>query len=135
MKKDHKPHRRQKGFTLLEIMLVITILGVIALVALNNLDIVGTSDKARRTATESLIGQLSTAVNSYYLDVSRMPPNLDALVQDPGVKGWRGPYVLKLKPDAWGDPFTYTVSGTTYEIKSNAGDGEEGPVIATNRSN
>jgi general secretion pathway protein G len=133
MKYSKHPPPSTRGFTLLEIMLVITILGVIALVALNNLDIVGTSDKARRTATESIIGQMSSAVNTYYLDVAKMPPNLQALVQDPGVRGWKGPYLLKLKNDAWGDPFTYSVEGTRYEIRSNAGNTEEGPIIVTNR--
>lgn len=121
-------NNRRAGFTLLEIMLVIMILGVIAIVAMNNLDIVGTSDKARRTATETLIGQLTTAVNSYYMDVGKMPSNLDALTTDPGVKGWKGPYQLKLKPDAWGDPFTYSVSGTKFEIRSTAGGTEDGPI-------
>ena len=133
MKTSTPPPSRVSGFTLLEIMLVITILGVIALVALDNLDIVGTSDDARRTATESIIGQTSTAVNTYYLHVAKMPPTLDALVQDPGVKGWKGPYLLKLKPDAWGNPLQYSVEGTRYEIRSEAGGTEEGPIIATNR--
>lgn len=122
------PHRHRAGFTLLEIMLVIMILGVIAIVAMNNLDIVGTSDKARRTATQTLVGQLTTAVNSYYLDVGKMPPSLDALTSDPGTKGWGGPYLLKIKPDAWGDPFTYSVSGTKFEIRSNGGGTKDGPV-------
>lgn len=119
---------RRAGFTLLEIMLVIMIIGVIAIIAINNLDIVGTSDKARRTATETLIGQLSTAVNRYYLDVGKMPSSLESLTSDPGVKNWGGPYLKKIKPDAWGDPFTYSLSGKDFEIRSNAGGSEDGPI-------
>jgi len=124
-------NRLKEAFTLIEVMLVVMIIGVIALVAIGNLDIVGTSDKARRTATESLIGQLSTSINSYYLDVGKMPANLNALSADPGARGWRGPYVTKLKPDAWGDAFTYSVSGSKFEIRSTAG-GTEGGLISSN---
>lgn len=127
------PPTRASGFTLLEIMLVIVIIGVIAMVALNNIDIVGTSNEARRTATESIIGQTTTAVNTYYLHVAKMPPSLEALVRDPGVRGWKGPYLLKLKPDAWGDPLQYSVQGSSFEIRSNAGGTEEGPIVVTNR--
>ncbi|WFB37165.1 type II secretion system protein GspG [Kiritimatiellota bacterium B12222] len=120
--------KRREAFTLIEVMLVIMIIGVIAIIAINNLDIVGRSDKARRTATITLVGQLSTAVNSYYLDVGKMPTSLDALVNDPGVKNWSGPYVLKLKNDAWDEPFTYSLNGSKFEIISNAGGTEAGPV-------
>ena len=119
---------RRAGFTLLEIMLVVVIIGFIAIVAINNLNIVGTSNKARRTTTSTLIGQVVTAVNSYYLDVGKMPPSLEALVNDPGVRGWEGPYVLKLKPDSWGDPLQYTTSGSTFEVRSNAGGTDGGPI-------
>ncbi|MGA0332871.1 MAG: type II secretion system protein GspG [Kiritimatiellia bacterium] len=120
-------HRRA-GFTLLEVMLVIMIIGVIAIIAINNLDIVGTSDKARRTATETLIGQLSTAVNRYYLDVGKMPPSLDALISNPGEQNWGGPYLQKIKPDAWGDAFTFSSSGRSFEIRSGGGGSEGGPI-------
>lgn len=118
----------RSGFTLLEVMLVVVIIGFIAVMAINNLNIVGTSDKARRTTTTTIIGQTVTAVNSYYLDVGKMPPNLQALVTDPGVQNWGGPYVLKLKPDAWGDALQYSTSGSTFEIRSAAGGTEGGPI-------
>jgi len=120
--------KRRSAFTLLEVMLVIMIIGVIAIIAINNLDIVGTSDKARRTATTTLIGQLSTAVNRYYLDVGKMPSNLEALTSNPGAENWGGPYLQKIKPDAWGDPFTYSSSGRSFEIRSSGGGSEAGPI-------
>jgi len=119
---------RRSGFTLIEIMLVVMIIGIIAVVSMNNLDIVGRSDQARRTATESLIGQMTTAVNSYYLDVSRMPPNLEALTTDPGVPNWKGPYLLRIRNDPWGDPFEYRVTGNRFEIISSAGGSDGGPI-------
>lgn len=120
--------KRREAFTLIEVMLVVMIIGVIAYVAIGNLDIGGASDGARRTATESLIGQLSTQVNRYYMDVGKMPPNLEALISDPGAHNWGGPYVNKIKPDPWGDPFVYSVSGSKFEIRSNAGGTEGGPI-------
>lgn len=119
---------KRSGFTLIEIMLVIMILGIIAVVSMNNLDIAGRSDQARRTATQSLIGQMSTAVNSYYIDIGRMPANLEALTSDPGVQGWKGPYLMQLRQDPWGDAFTYTTSGNRFEIISQAGGTEGGPI-------
>ena len=109
-------------------MLVVVIIGFIAVMAINNLNVVGTSDKARRTTTITVIGQTVTAVNSYYLDVGKFPPTLEALISDPGVRNWTGPYLLKLKPDAWGDPLEYTTAGSSFEIRSTAGGTEGGPI-------
>jgi general secretion pathway protein G len=119
---------KRSGFTLIEIMLVIMILGIIAIVSMNNLDIAGRSDQARRTATESLIGQMTTAVNSYYLDIGRMPSSLEALTNDPGVRDWKGPYLMQIRQDPWGDPFSYTTTGNRFEITSTAGNTDGGPI-------
>jgi len=121
-----RPHT--SGFTLLEVMLVVVIIGFIAVMAINNLNVVGTSDRARRTTTATIIGQTVTAVNSYYLDVGKMPPNLNALISDPGARNWAGPYLLKVKPDAWGEPLQYSTSGSTFEIRSAAGGTDGGPI-------
>jgi general secretion pathway protein G len=119
---------RRAGFTLLEIMLVIVIIGVIAAIAIGNLDVVGTSNQAKRTAATTQIGQISTAVQRFYMDTGKMPSTLDGLVSNPGQNGWKGPYLKKLKPDPWGETFTYTSSGSNYEIKTNAGGSEGGPI-------
>lgn len=124
------PHalNRKAAFTLLEIMLVIVIIGVIAAIAIGNLDVMRTSDEARRTATQAQIGQIATAVGRYGMDVGQLPNSLDALVTNPGVQNWKGPYLNRIPNDRWGDPFTYTVSGRTFEIRSNAGGSEGGPI-------
>lgn len=119
---------RKSAFTLLEIMLVIVIIGVIAAIAIGNLDVLRTSDEARRTATRTQIGQLSTAVGRYGMDVGQLPNSLDALVTNPGANNWKGPYLQRIPNDRWGDPYTYTVSGRTFEIRSNAGGSEGGPI-------
>lgn len=122
------PRSSRSGFTLIEIMLVVAIIGFIAIVALSQLNVAGRRDEASRTSTKSLIGQYATAVNSYYLDVGKWPPNLEALLNDPGVNNWRGPYLLKLRDDLWGEPFQYSVANGRFEIISNAGGTEGGPI-------
>ena len=119
---------RRAGFTLLEIMLVIVIIGVIAAIAIGNLDVVGTSNQAKRTAAITQVGQISTAVQRFYMDTGKMPTSLEGLVSNPGQNGWKGPYLKKLKPDPWGEAFTFSASGGTYEIKCNAGGTEGGPI-------
>lgn len=123
--------KRRAAFTLLEIMLVIVIIGVIAAVAIGNLDPGATADHAKRTATATQIGGISVAVERYYMDVGKLPPSLDALVSNSGAKNWKGPYLKKIKPDAWGDTFTYAPGGgRAYEVRSNAG-GSEGGAISS----
>jgi len=129
----YAPPRRSRltaksAFTLLEIMLVIVIIGVIAAIAIGQLDVIGTSNEAKRTAAITQIGQISTAVQRYYMDVGKMPSNLEALKSDPGADNWKGPYLRKIKDDPWGDPFTYSASGVTFEITSNAGGTPGGPI-------
>ncbi len=116
---------------MIEVLLVIVILGVIAAVAVTQLDIRETTDKAKRDATEVTIGQLVTAVERYYLDMGSYPSSLEQLVTDPGSSDWGGPYQKKLPTDRWGDAFVYTQSGRSFEISSNAG-GSEGGSISSN---
>lgn len=127
-KMRNKSVAQRAGFTLLEIMLVIVIIGVIAAVAIGNLDVVSTSTNAKRDATKVQIGQVSTAVQRYYMDVGKMPPSLEALKDGGGTKNWKGPYMQKIKEDAWGDKLVYTATGSSFEIKSNAGGTDGGPI-------
>jgi len=121
------PHAKS-AFTLLEIMLVIVIIGIIAAIAISNIDPGAASDNARRTSTAVTIGEMSTAVARYQMDTGRLPANLEALVTNPGTPGWKGPYLRRLRNDAWGEPFTYTASGSSFEIRSNATGSEAGPI-------
>jgi general secretion pathway protein G len=118
--------RSAGGFTLIELLIVMVILGLLAsLVAPQLFEKVGSS-KVQVARTQ--IDMLSTAVDSYMLDVGRPPESLGAMIVSDG-PGWNGPYLRDdLPKDPWGNPFilkTENVRGL-YEINSLGADGQEG---------
>jgi hypothetical protein len=72
---------------------------------------------------------LATALAQLRADCGRAPSageGLAALVRDPGLSGWRGPYVVALKPDAWGRDFGYAPSSNGFRVFSSGPDGLAG---------
>ena len=122
----------EAGFTLVEILVVITIIGLImAIVGPRVLNYLGESKvKAARIQIESL----GSALDLYYLDMGRYPNSNDglaALVQRPGnAEEWNGPYLKGgvVPNDPWGHPYVYRspVEHAPYEILSYGSDGQEG---------
>jgi general secretion pathway protein G len=134
-------HRRRRGaalrsgeagFTLVEILVVITIIGLImAIVGPRVLNYLGESKvKAAKIQIESF----SSALDLYYLDMGRYPGGSDglaALVARPGnAQEWNGPYLKGgvVPNDPWGHPYVYRspVEHAPYEIISLGADGQEG---------
>jgi general secretion pathway protein G len=125
---------RQTGFTLIEIMIVVVIMGILA--ALIVPKIMDKPDEARITAARSDIGNLVTALRLYKLDNRSYPSNdqgLDALVKAPSLApippAWKkGGYLDKLPKDPWGNPYQYLNPGVHGDIDvwSLGADGQPG---------
>jgi general secretion pathway protein G len=114
--------RRQGGFTLLEVMVVVVILGILA--ALIVPKIVGRPEEARRIAAKQDIASLMQALRLYHLDNHRYPSTeqgLQALVTRPTTAplapNWKpGGYIERLPKDPWGNPYQYLNPGLHGEI-------------------
>lgn len=122
--------RRQRGFSLIELMVVIVILAAIAsIVGPRLFKNVG---KAKRGTARTQMAQIEAALDGFRLDVGRYPSSsegLAALERDPGVKGWDGPYLKKSVPaDPWQNPYVYVAPGSRaeFELSSYGLDGQPG---------
>jgi len=122
----------ERGFTLIEILVVITIIGLImALVAPRVLNYLS---EAKVKAAKIQIESLSSTLDLYYLDTGRYPSSsegLQALVERPaGVEGWSGPYLKGgfVPKDPWGHDYAYRMPGEhgAYDIVSYGSDGQQG---------
>jgi general secretion pathway protein G len=127
-----RPKRGQEGFTLIELMIVMIILGLLAaLVAPKMFQKVGTS---KQQAAKAQIAMLGTALDAYRLDVGSYPTEQDgglqSLRKNPGRDTWDGPYLPKdIPPDPWGRPYVYRCcpgEHGDYDLYSLGADGQEG---------
>jgi len=122
--------RREKGFTLIELLIVMIILGLLAaLVAPKLFQKVGSS---KQKAAKAQIALFESALDAFRLDVGRYPTTeegLQALVKNPGLAKWDGPYLPKGVPkDPWGNDYVYKCPGEhgEYDLYSLGADGQEG---------
>jgi general secretion pathway protein G len=106
--------RRAAGFTLIEMMVVIVIIGILAAVLVTQIS--GRADKAKVEATKAMIAQVSQALDMYKLEFNRYPARLDDLLMPPpdiDPKKWPPGGFLKRSPrDGWDREFIYRVPGT-----------------------
>ena len=118
-----KPVRtmRQRGFTLIEIMVVVIIIGLLAAIVAPN--VIGRVDDAQITRAKADISQIENALKFYRLDNFAYPSSeqgLDALVtkpNDPNIRNWKtGGYLDRVPKDPWGNPYLYLNPGNNGEI-------------------
>lgn len=118
----------QSGFTLIEIILVVVLIGTIVAFAASR--ILGGGDKAKHHLAESEVQTLAEKVQQYENDTGNLPNSLDELITQPGsATGWLGPYAkaAELK-DPWSHPFEYTMpgDGQPFDLVSLGKDGKPG---------
>jgi general secretion pathway protein G len=103
------------GFTLMEMMVVLAIIGTLALLV--GPSVLRNVGDANVTAARSQIETFGVALDAYRIDVGAYPTSAQGLTvlraaPAPGVRGWRGPYLRKTVPhDPWGRPYVYEAPG------------------------
>src|SRR5205809_2160369 len=125
--------KRQRAFTLIELLLVLVILGILAAIVVPKFS--GRTEQARMTAAQSQIATFGTALDAFEVDNGYYPKGkngLADLVQQPrDAQNWRGPYLKSDIPiDPWGHPYIYECPGkhnpSSYDIMSMGPDGRAG---------
>ena len=125
--------RRIRGFTLIEIMVVVVILGILAALVAPN--VIRRIDDARITKAKQDIRAYETALNLYRMDNFRYPTTeqgLEALVKqpaDPNIKNWKqGGYIQNMRKDPWGNDYSYISPGAhgDYDLFTLGADGQPG---------
>src|SRR5262245_34302645 len=122
----------EEGFTLVEMLVVITIIGMI--MALVGPRVLNYLSESRVKAAKIQIQSFSSALDLFYLDAGRFPTSsegLGALARPTGgVASWNGPYLKggNVPNDPWGNPYVYKqpADRSPYEIRSFGSDGQEG---------
>jgi general secretion pathway protein G len=126
--RSEAPGRRERGFSLIEVVLVVLIMGILTSIAAQKWS--GALEQSRFEATRAEMDRLAQAIVGnpdltangmrtsfgYVGDVGALPANLDALVSNPGLGTWKGPYIQNdftqnpndFKQDAWGTAYAYT---------------------------
>jgi general secretion pathway protein G len=130
---NSSPFVHQRGFTLIEIMVVVIIIGLLAAVVVPQF--LGRVDDARVSKAKQDIQAMETALTLYKLDNFKFPTTdqgLQALVEkpvDPTIRNWRaGGYLKRVNKDPWGLDYQYLNPGThgEYDIFSLGADGQGG---------
>jgi general secretion pathway protein G len=124
-------HKLSKGFTLIELMIVVVILGILATIIMPK--ILGRPEQARRMKAKVDIRNIESALALFKTDTGRFPTTsegFEVLVSDPGIKGYNSDgYLDKLPIDPWGNKYIYISPGLhskDYDVESYGKDGEDG---------
>ena len=124
--------RDQRAFSLIELLVVIIILGLIA--GLVGPRLFGRVSQSKQATSKAQVELFGAALDQYRLDIGAYPPSgagLQALVQNPNVANWNGPYLKKpvVPLDPWGRPYQYKCcpgDHGDYDIWTHGADGTPG---------
>ena len=129
--KDRQQNFSYRGFTLIELMIVIVILGLLSTTLIPR--ILNRPQQARRMKAQVDIRNIESALALFKTDTGRFPTTsegLEALVSDPGIKGYNSDaYLDKVPSDPWGNKYIYLSPGLNrkdYDLESYGKDGEDG---------
>ncbi len=129
--KQTNARRPRTGFTLIELLVVIIILAILAAVVVPR--VIHHTDDARIASAITTIKAFQDQMDVYQLETKQLPTSdqgLQALISNPGVQGWNGPYLKDqdhVPMDPWGHPYVYKQPGENgheYEIISAGPDGQ-----------
>lgn len=123
---------RRRGFTLMEVLLVMVILVILGSLAVGVFT--GTRDRANIDAATAQIGLIKSQIDLYNLNMNAYPSTLDDLLNVPSEaanpKKWAGPYIEALRPDPWGNEYQFAAPGehnpNSFDFWSYGPDGTDG---------
>ena len=122
------PHASQAGFSLIEIILVVVLIG--GIVAFAATRILGGGDRAKVNLAKAQVQTLAEKVQQYEMDTGRLPGSMQDLVKAPGdASGWLGPYAKEAElKDPWNHAYVYTMPGESgpFDLISLGKDGQAG---------
>ena len=117
-KRNDEIARKDAGFTLIEILLVVVIIGILAAVAVPRLG--GRVGQSQIAAARAGVGAISTAIDLYETDNGKLPESLQNLITKGSEPNWNGPYIRKAEglKDPWGVEYQFTKQGNVYTVAS-----------------
>ena len=118
--------RRDAGFTLIEIMLVVVIIGMLAAVA--GVKLTGKIGQAKKNVAKQGVAAIEQAIDMYEVDNGKLPDSLQGLLTKGSENNWNGPYLKKAEglKDPWGNEYQYSKSENSYTVVSAGADGNFG---------